>query len=97
MPPNNVTLLENNIKAHYFEYIERYINVVYGKDDNLRIINDNFLLTPNEKVQGIRRFCNKLRLIKNDLILNHIILLSEEEDHEWIRQIRASIIYIYIF
>ena len=28
-----VTLLENNIKQHYLEYIERYINVVFGKDD----------------------------------------------------------------
>ena len=70
---------------------------MYGKEDIVRTINENLILTPNDKKRDINRFCTKLRLIKNDLIYNHRILLSEAEDHEWIIQIRASIIYIYIF
>ena len=43
------THLENNIKAHFFEYIERYIDEVFGEVEFTKAINDDYLKTPNQK------------------------------------------------
>ena len=54
-----VTDYENNIKQHYVEYIERFINVVYKKDEKIKNMKDK------EK----REFIAKLRDIKYKVLM----------------------------
>ena len=37
-----ITMYENNIKLHYVEYVERYINVVWKKKDTIRQIKEEY-------------------------------------------------------
>ena len=31
-----ITMYDNNIKAHFVEYVERYVNVVWNKKDEIK-------------------------------------------------------------
>ena len=39
-----LTMYENNIKQHFIEYIERYVNVMFEKKNT---IEKNYTTTPN--------------------------------------------------
>ena len=62
-----LTMYENNIKLHYVEYLERYVNVVWKKKfliEKIKKLN----LTKKEKDRRVNSLCNQLRKIKNDLL-----------------------------
>ena len=62
-----LTMYENNIKFHYVEYVERYVNVVWKKKfivNKIRKMN----ITQKEKEQRVNNLCNQLRKIKTDLL-----------------------------
>ena len=62
-----LTMYENNIKIHYVEYVERYVNVVWKKNfivNKIRKMN----ITQKEKEQRVNNLCNQLRKIKTDLL-----------------------------
>ena len=62
-----LTMYENNIKLHYVEYLERYVNVVWKKKfliEKIRKLN----LTKKEKDKRVNSLCNQLRKIKNNII-----------------------------
>ena len=62
-----LTMYENNIKFHYVEYVERYVNVVWKKKfivNKIRKMN----ITQKEKEQRVNNLCSQLRKIKTDLL-----------------------------
>ena len=62
-----VTMYENNIKQHYVEYLERYVNVHWEKKFMIQQIR-KLHLTKKQKELRISQLCGELRKIKNDLI-----------------------------
>jgi len=82
-----LTMYDNNIKLHYVEYVELYVNVVRKKKfimNKIRKLN----ITQKAKQQRINNLCNQLRKIKNDLL--HLLTFQTPI-------ISKSIFYIKIF
>jgi hypothetical protein len=81
-----LTMYENNIKLHYVEYIERYVNVIWKKKfimNKIRKLN----ITQKEKEQRVNNLCNQLRKIKNDLLnVENTNYKSYSMYHTWINQ-----------
>ena len=59
-------MYENNIKLHYIEYVERYINVVWKKKDTIRQIKEEHTDT-SIQTNLINEFCRQLRKLKLDI------------------------------
>ena len=81
-----LTMYENNIKFHYVEYIERYVNVVWKKKfivSKIRKMN----ITQKEKEQRVNNLCSQLRKIKTDLLnVEKTKYKSHTNYHTWINQ-----------
>ena len=81
-----LTMYENNIKLHYIEYVERYVNVVWKKKfivSKIRKLN----ITQKSKEQRVNNLCNQLRKIKTDLLnIENINYKSHSMYHKWINQ-----------
>jgi hypothetical protein len=86
-----LTMYENNIKFHYVEYVERYVNVVWKKKfiiNNIRKLN----ITQNEKEQRVNQLCSQLRKIKTDLLnIENTNYKSHTMYHQWINQQKQKI------
>ena len=81
-----LTMYENNIKLHYVEYVERYVNVVWKKKFIMNRIK-KLNITQKEKEQRINNLCNQLRKIKNDLLnVENSNYKSHSMYHTWINQ-----------
>jgi len=92
-----LTMYENNIKNHFVEYVERYVNVVWKKKfiiSKIRKLN----ITKKEKDAKINKLCNQLRKIKNDLLnIETIQYKSHNSYHTWIYQQKQHIIPVKTF
>lgn len=84
-----VTMYENNIKLHYAEYVERYVNFVWKKKDTInKIKQDN---DEDNQKELINEFCRQLRKIKNDILEISDKLISDIKYHKWIKKIKKTI------
>jgi len=85
-----ITMYENNIKLHYVEYIERYVNIIWKKKETIAKIKEK---TKNEEKQKelINEFCRQLRKIKIDILETTNKYKSEKKYHKWIRKIKKTI------
>jgi len=92
-----ITMYENNIKNHFVEYVERYVNVVWKKKfiiSKIRKLN----ITKKEKDTKINNLCNQLRKIKNDLLnVETTQYKSHISYHTWINLQRQRIIPVKTF
>jgi hypothetical protein len=81
-----LTMYENNIKFHYVEYVERYVNVVWKKKfivSKIRKMN----ITQKAKEQRVNNLCNQLRKIKTDILsAENKNYKSHTTYHTWINQ-----------
>jgi len=81
-----LTMYENNIKFHYVEYVERYVNVFWKKKfivSKIRKMN----ITQKEKEQRVNNLCSQLRKIKTDLLnVEKTKYKSHTIYHSWINQ-----------
>jgi len=80
-----ITMYENNIKLHFVEYVEKYVNVKWKKkfiEEKIRKI----IKTKKERESRIRKFRQELRKIKQDLldIGSEAKYRSKIFYHEWI-------------
>jgi transposase len=85
-----ITMYENNIKLHYVEYIERYVNIVWKKKDTIiKIKKEN----KDEKKQKelVNEFCRQLRKIKTDILEITTEYKSDLKYHNWIKEIKKTI------
>ena len=85
MAVDMLTNIENNVKMHFFKYVNKFVN------SSFKIINNNILEnTVRGKRVEIRKQLNyELFQIKQDLFNN--TLLSDSKYHGWINQHRNNI------
>jgi hypothetical protein len=92
-----LTMYSNNIKLHYVEYVERYVNVVWKKSllvSKIRKMNN----TKKDKDARINKLCNQLRKIKNDLLnVENGNYKSHISYHNWINKQKQTIIPVKTF
>ena len=85
-----LTMYENNIKFHYVEYVERYVNVVWKKNfivSKIRKLN----ITQKEKEQQVSNLCSQLRKIKTDLLnIENTNYKSHSMYHTWITPTKTN-------
>ena len=78
-----ITMYENNIKQHYIEYIEKYVNTIWRKKLLVGLIRKKYKTKETRQIK-INKLCNQLRRIKNDIINNRDIYKSDINYHNWI-------------
>jgi hypothetical protein len=85
-----ITMYENNIKLHYVEYIERYVNIVWKKKETITKIKEE---NKEEKKQKelVNEFCRQLRKIKTDILEITTEYKSDVKYHNWIKDIKKTI------
>jgi hypothetical protein len=85
-----ITMYENNIKAHYVSYVERFVNVSWGKKDALAAIKTSEASSA-EKTSAKNSLCAQLRKVKTDLLSPDEKLTSDEKYHDWIESQRDHV------
>jgi hypothetical protein len=85
-----ITMYENNIKLHYVEYIERYVNIVWKKKDTITKIKDENKDEEKQK-ELVNEFCRQLRKIKTDILEISSEYKSDVKYHNWIKDIKKII------
>jgi hypothetical protein len=87
-----LTVYETNIKQHYVEYIERYVNILWKKKFLIEKIR-KLKKTKNEKDNGVNKLNNQLRIIKNDLLnVENTNYKSKDFYHKWIKEQKKLIL-----
>ena len=82
-----LTVYENNIKAHFVEYVERYVNVMWKKRLLIQKIKAKVHLTQKEKETKLRKLGSELRKIKNDILnVETTNFTSHSSYHSWITE-----------
>ena len=85
-----ITMYENNIKLHYIEYIERYVNIIWKKKDTITKIKEENKDEEKQK-ELVNEFCRQLRKIKTDILEITTEYKSDEKYHNWIKEIKKII------
>ena len=87
-----MTCYENNIKEHFVEYVERYVNVIWQKKfmiDKIRKVKK----TKRDRDNAVNRFNSDLRKIKNDLLnVEDNKFKSKSFYHQWIKEQKKLIL-----
>jgi hypothetical protein len=86
-----ITMYENNIKLHYVEYIERFVNIVWKKKETITKIKEENK-EDNKQKELINELCRQLRKIKNDILEITTEYKSDIKYHNWIKEIKKTII-----
>lgn len=86
-----ITMYENNIKQHFVEYIERFVNVSWHKKELLAIIK-KYKHTSNQRQEATNRLCQQLRRVKNDLLNIRGEKTSHPLYHDWINEQKSKIL-----
>jgi hypothetical protein len=85
-----ITMYENNIKLHYVEYIERYVNIVWKKKETIIKIKEENKDEEKQK-ELVNEFCRQLRKIKTDILEISSEYKSDVKYHNWIKDIKKTI------
>lgn len=85
-----ITMYENNIKLHYVEYIERFVNIVWKKKDTITKIKEENKYEEKQK-ELVNEFCRQLRKIKTDILEISTEYKSDAKYHNWIKEIKKTI------
>jgi hypothetical protein len=83
-----VTMYENNIKQHYVEYVQSYINFIWKKKETINKIREDHKEDSKKLVQA---FCRELSKLKKDILSNDSKYKSSEKYHSWINEVKKSI------
>jgi hypothetical protein len=75
-----LTSITNNIKIHFFDYVNRFINSYFKAIYKEEITNKVFK----------KQLFKELRVVKNDILNN--TLLCDEKYHTWVNQTRYKIV-----
>jgi len=85
-----ITMYENNIKLHYVEYVERYVNIVWKKKETIIKIKEENKDEEKQK-ELVNEFCRQLRKIKTDILETTNEYKSDVKYHNWIKDIKKLI------
>lgn len=87
-----MTVFETNIKQHFVEYVEAYVNSVWQKDfliDRIRKTRT----TKRQRDAGVRKLCTTLRHLKNDLLnVGSESFQSHVCYHSWINKHKTLVL-----
>ena len=86
-----ITMYENNIKEHFIEYLERYVNIMWKKKFLTQKIK-NIKKTKREREYTIHQLNNQLRKIKYDLLNVENNFKSKDFYHKWIAKQKTNIL-----
>lgn len=79
-----ITMYENNIKLHYVEYVERYVNIIWKKKETIEKIKEENKKDEEKQKELINEFCRQLRKIKTDILEITTEYKSDKKYHKWI-------------
>jgi transposase len=85
-----ITMYENNIKLHYVEYIERFVNIIWKKKETIANIKEENKDEEKQK-ELANQFCRQLRKIKTDILETTTEYKSDIKYHNWIKEIKKTI------
>jgi hypothetical protein len=86
-----LTMYENNIKQHYVEYVERFVNVSWRKKELVAIIKKH-KKTVGRRHEAVNALCRQLCRVKNDLLKPDQAKTSHTLYHTWIDEQRAKVV-----
>ncbi len=86
-----ITMYETNIKQHFVEYVERFVNVSWRKKELIAIIRKHKKAAWRREA-AIRALCNQLRKVKNDLLSPDKDKTSNRLYHRWIDKHRPLLL-----
>ena len=87
-----LTMYENNIKLHYIEYVEKYVNIIWKLKHKKELMRKIQPLKTESKT-SIRRLCSQLRKVKNDILnVETSTFTSNSFYHQWITEQKKFII-----
>lgn len=86
-----ITMYENNIKQHFVEYVERFINVSWEKKRLVAIIKRH-KKTTGRRQAATNALCAQLRKIKTDLLNPDQPKTAHPLYHAWIDQQRLKVL-----
>lgn len=85
-----ITMYENNIKLHYVEYIERFVNIVWKKKETILKTKEENKDEVKQK-ELVNEFYRQLRKIKTDILEITTEYKSDVKYHNWIKEIKKTI------
>jgi len=85
-----ITMYENNIKLHYVEYIERFVNIIWKKKEIITKIKEENKDEYKQK-ELVNEFCRQLRKIKTDILQQSSEITSDVKYHNWIKETKKII------
>lgn len=77
-----ITVIENNIKMHFIDYIKRFVNSYFKNIYQNELQNKEFK----------KQFYKELQQVKNDIINDAEILTCDEKYHNWLNDNRYKIV-----
>ena len=87
-----VTMYETNINQHFVEYVERFVNVWWGKKALVAAIKKQPWITTRDRRLAINKLCAQLRQIKTDLLHPRQEKTAESHYHAWIDVERRKVL-----
>ncbi|RKO93512.1 hypothetical protein BDK51DRAFT_29591 [Blyttiomyces helicus] len=85
-------MYENNIKQHFIEYVERFVNVCWRKKQKISLIKKQKYLTNKRHGDKISQLCGQLRKIKNNLLKTNKSKSSRGLYHQLMEDQRIKIL-----
>jgi hypothetical protein len=87
-----ITNIENNIKEHFVDYVNKFVNNSFNSKSKIQEINNNKNLTKDEKKELKNKFYSELRKIKKDLLKINNEYESDKQYNKWIDEHRKNIV-----
>jgi len=89
---NIITDIKNNVTQHFFQYIDKAVNLTFNtREYYFRIKNDK-KLSDDEKTIKIKKMNDVIKQIKTDISMFHKPCSSPSKYHKFIKEIRKNII-----
>jgi hypothetical protein len=86
-----ITMYETNIKQHFVEYVERFVNVSWEKKALVAIIKKHKTTTARRQA-ATNALCAQLRRIKTDLLSPDQLKKAHPMYHAWIDEQRKHVL-----
>ena len=87
-----LTAIENNIKEHFFDYINKFVNLSLKLKSKIKEIKNDKKLNKDEKKEMKNQVYKVFRQIKKDLVKVNDEYESDKKYHKWINMHRKNIV-----
>lgn len=87
-----LTAIENNIKEHFFDYVNKFVNISLSLKSKIKEINVDKKLSKDEKKEMRNTIYKEFRQIKKDLVKTNDEYESDKKYHKWINMHKKNIV-----